>query len=167
MKKNNLLIIAFAFVLMISSCSNEKSDEVELKSSKALAQFNWLIGKWEEKTDTSLMAEYWNLESDSLMRGVAMYILKGDTNFFETITIEARNGEIYYTPIVAGQNVGESVPFKLTIAQDTSFVFEDPKHDFPQKVVYEFHLPDNLYAYIEGVDEGVFSRQEYFYKRVK
>ena len=72
------------------------------------------------------------------------------------------DGEIYYCPIVAGQNAGEAVFFKLVFAQDTSFVFENPKHDFPQKVVYEFHLPDNLYAYIEGMDEGVFSRQEYF-----
>ena len=113
------------------------------------------------------MAEYWHIESDSLMKGVAMYVLKGDTNFFENITIEARDGEIYYCPIVAGQNAGEAVFFKLVFAQDTSFVFENPKHDFPQKVVYEFHLPDNLYAYIEGMDEGVFSRQEYFYKKVK
>ena len=49
----------------------------------------------------------------------------------------------------------------------TEVLIQNPKHDFPQKVVYEFHLPDNLYAYIEGMDEGVFSRQEYFYKRVK
>jgi hypothetical protein len=96
-----------------------------------------------------------------------MYIVNNDTMFFERLSIETKDGEIYYVPIVNNQNDQMPVYFKLTAMQDSVFIFENPQHDFPQKVVYEFHKPDILNAFIEGTDEGAYSKQEFIYKKVK
>lgn len=164
---NFILAIIISQFLFSCGNSNEEKSLESTKLNNKLAAFNWLAGDWEDRTDSSLTAEYWNIESDTVIRGTGMYLVKKDTMFFERLSIELKDGEIYYVPIVNDQNNQLPVYFKLTAMQDTVFIFENPQHDFPQKIVYEFHQPDILFAYIEGSDEGVYSKQEFTYKRVK
>jgi hypothetical protein len=44
-------------------------------------------------------------------------------------------------------------------------VFENPKHDFPQKVGYQRDGADTLLAWIEGTDKGQTRRIEFPYRR--
>ena len=45
-------------------------------------------------------------------------------------------------------------------------VFENPQHDFPQKVGYQRTNPDTLLAWIEGSEKGQVRRIEFPYRRL-
>lgn len=47
-----------------------------------------------------------------------------------------------------------------------SIVFEDPAHDFPQRVGYRRVAADRMLAWIEGTVAGKTRRQEFPYRRV-
>jgi hypothetical protein len=49
---------------------------------------------------------------------------------------------------------------------DTTVVFENPQHDFPQRVGYERKGGDALLAWIEGTRNGQTRRVEFPYRRV-
>jgi len=49
------------------------------------------------------------------------------------------------------QNDGDEVIFKLTKHDDTSFVFENQEHDFPQRIIYINEGEDTMHARIEDM----------------
>ena len=44
-------------------------------------------------------------------------------------------------------------------------VFENPAHDFPQRIVYRFEAPATLRAQIEGVIDGKTRREDFHFVR--
>jgi hypothetical protein len=42
----------------------------------------------------------------------------------------------------------------LTAATTKEFIFENPKHDYPQKIVYKLINATNLVATISGIQQG-------------
>ena len=55
--------------------------------------------------------------------------------------------------------------FLSTDVSDSSVVFEDPEHDFPQRVGDRRVAPDPPVAWIEGVRGGKLRRIEFSYRR--
>jgi hypothetical protein len=49
---------------------------------------------------------------------------------------------------------------------ERSVVFENLRHDFPQRIGYERTAADRLLAWIEGPQDGQMKRIEYPYSRV-
>jgi hypothetical protein len=45
-------------------------------------------------------------------------------------------------------------------------VFENPQHDFPQKVGYQRGGPGSLLAWVEGTEKGQTRKIEFPYKRI-
>jgi hypothetical protein len=86
------------------------------------------------------------------MSGLSYEIRNNDTVSFETIRLELINDEIFYIPNVRNQNQGKQVRFKLISFDDTA-VFENKKHDFPQRIYYSIK-DDMLEAAIEGESNG-------------
>jgi hypothetical protein len=54
-----------------------------------------------------------------------------------------------------------------TTTSDGSVVFENAKHDFPQRVGYRRDGPDGLQAWIEGEVDGTSRRVEFAYRRAR
>jgi hypothetical protein len=74
--------------------------------------------------------------------------LKGtDTVFVEKLKIIVRENTIFYVADVPENK--EPVLFKATAITNTSVVFENPQHDFPKKIVYEWS-DQKLKATISG-----------------
>jgi hypothetical protein len=62
-------------------------------------------------------------------------MLKGtDTVFTEKLQLIIKDNSVFYVADVPGNN--GLVYFKLTTVTDTSFVCENPAHDFPKKIAY-------------------------------
>ena len=60
----------------------------------------------------------------------------------------------------SGQEVREEI-------DATSIVFENPTHDFPQRVGYRRVAADRMLAWIEGTESGKPRRQEFPLQRIE
>ena len=96
------------------------------------------------------------------MLGLNRVIRPGKRAFFEFLRIEERDGEIAY---VAQPGGGASTSFRLVSVEGTTAVFENPDHDFPQRIIYR--LDDGkLCARIEGTVDGEDSAQGWCWQAV-
>ena len=53
------------------------------------------------------------------------------------------------------------------IGSDSSVIFENLQHDFPQRIGYQRNGPDSLLAWIEGTEKGQVRRVEFPYRRTR
>lgn len=75
----------------------------------------------------------------------------GETQFFEFIQLVETDRGIVYRPWLNAKN---SVNFVLIESSPTQIVFENPAHDFPQRIVYEYDGKEVLTARIEKLDRS-------------
>lgn len=72
----------------------------------------------------------------------------------ESIVLKKEGDDIFYIPTVKGQNNDQPVKFKLTSSSANQLVFENPAHDFPQKISYTLETEGSLMAEISGIVNG-------------
>lgn len=113
------------------------------------------------------MTESWQLLNDSTFTGRSFFISNGDTLSSEKISLEKRNGKLYYLPIVADQNNGKAVVFTKTSLTDSTITFENPEHDFPQKIHYRLAKTDSLVAEVSAKVNGNQKLVTFRMKRIK
>lgn len=116
-----------------------------------LAGASWLLGRWEQKTLKGTIYESWKSNSDSSYFGKSYLLKEKDTVVLETVSLLQKDGALFYIPTVTNQNNSMPVSFKLTSSSDNKLVFENPIHDFPQKITYVLISSDSLLAEISGV----------------
>ncbi|OYU81892.1 MAG: hypothetical protein CFE23_03185 [Flavobacterium sp. BFFFF1] len=142
--KKAFLIIA---VISIYSCKKEnRYDKINNAS--------WVVGRWENASRAGLLVETWKKQDDSTYIGSSAFMVGNETKFFEKIKLEQHDTIVTYTATVKDQNNGEPVSFNLTSATKTQLVFENPGHDFPQKIIYNLVGNDSLIAEISGAENG-------------
>jgi hypothetical protein len=72
-------------------------------------------------------------------------------------------GELFYLPKVAENPY--PVPFKLVSSENNRLVFENPGHDFPQRIIYTLHAADSLTATTAGLVDGADRSIDFHFKR--
>ena len=122
----------------------------------------WLAGHW-IVDDERYVEEVWLAPRDGLMLGMSRTTGGSKTPFFEFVRIEKRGDGIYYV----AQPAGRSPPteFRLVSSSATELVFENPRHDFPQRVRYRREGADAIVASIEGNDAGTARVERWTYRR--
>ncbi len=154
-------LIGLFIISLLLSCGKNKNKFEKLK------QMNWLIGNWENKLPIGTLTENWKKENDSIFIGQSFFIKAKDTLHNENIELNQVGDDVYYIPTVIGQNNDEPVTFKLTTITTNQIVFENPKHDFPQKIVYSKITNDSIIATISGIQQGKASKESYPMKKIK
>lgn len=96
-------------------------------------RFDWLAGRWCSQTGNRLIEEYWLPAAGDVALGIGRTVKDGKTTSFEFMRIESRDGLINYVAILEGQ---PATAFKLTSSGPGWARFENPQHDFPQRVEY-------------------------------
>ena len=113
-----------------------------------------LAGEWKhEKKD---QFEIWEVEGNTL-KGYGYILKNGEQKITETLTLQHVNDQWVYTPTVPTQNEGRGIPFVLNTEIDSLLSFENPDHDFPQKVQYKVLDKDRLEVRVKGDDDSGFS----------
>jgi uncharacterized protein DUF6265 len=121
----------------------------------------WLAGCWEQRSARGTIEEQWMTPRGRSMLGVSRTI-RGDTlATHEFLMIREHGGTVAYHANPAGQAPAVFPAIRL---DDTSVVFEDPQHDFPQRIGYT-RRADSLLAWIEGTRNGQTRRIPYPYGR--
>jgi len=152
-----VVLICSVSILMFISCKNKSE-----KKFDKLEKLNWLIGNWENEMPEGVLTETWTKDNDSTFSGTTYFIMnKKDTVHSETIILKQVNDELVYRPTVKGQNNDEPVDFILSSESENSFSFENPKHDYPQKIVYKKVNETKLVATISGLQQGKQSSERY------
>ena len=128
---------------------------------------DWLLGSWENKSELGYLQENWTKINDSIYQGSTYFIKEKDTLHNEQITLEQKEGKVRYVPTVKGQNNDQPVVFLLTSQTAKQFVFENPNHDYPKKIIYNMINSDSLVAVISGVQEGKASSESFAIKKSK
>ena len=117
--------------------------------AKSSADLSWLSGYWLSCSDGREVAETWSVPRAGMLVGSTV-TLEGDQVSFEYARISSANGDLSY---FASPNGQAAVAFALKDAGDNRAVFENLKHDFPQRVIYERHGSE-LRGRIEGTQDG-------------
>lgn len=127
----------------------------------------WLLGTWSGGRPDRQLLETWVKQDDSTFLGRGSMIKGKDTVLQESVSLQQREGNLYYVPTVTNQNSGKPVRFTMTTINDRQLVFENPAHDFPQKITYTLINPDSLLAEISGTVQGELKKRQFPMKRVK
>ena len=107
----------------------------------------WLAGCWELRTATRVTTEMWMAPSGNVMLGASRTVSGGTTREFEFLRLSVRGDTLVYTAIPSGQ---QQTDFKSVGSGASPLVFENPAHDFPQRIIYRRSSADSLVARIEG-----------------
>lgn len=137
-------------------------DEQSKSDKPGLQQLAWLAGGWRAESKTGASSEeHWIAPKAGLMLGVNRSVRRGRASF-EFLRIQQTTEGITYYASPGGR---KPTPFKLTSAKNKTAVFENPKHDFPQKIVYRLEK-DTLHARIEGKIGGKPRAMSWKWKRM-
>jgi len=129
-----------------------------------VTQLAWLSGCWEQAAGPRLVEEQWTRPRGGLMLGAGRTVL-GDTLVeYEQTRIFERGGRLVYGANPSGQAPAEFESIELS---DSSVTFENPTHDFPQRVMYRRAGRDSLVARVEGQRRGTVRGVDCPYRRVE
>ena len=129
-------------------------------------QLTALNGAWKMVTPTETILEEWRQSPTGMMVGRSYRVKGTDTTLLESIVLKQDTKGIYYIPTTEDKNK-HTVTFTLNKRDQNRFVFENKKHDFPQRIIYNLISRDSIAARIEGTVKGKTQSQDFFYKRVK
>ncbi|WP_409417131.1 DUF6265 family protein [Flavobacterium sp. PS2] len=149
--------ITFILLLLaVVSCKNAETPEKE-----KIKTADWLIGKWENVSPQGTLTETWSKVNDSTFQGSSYFIKGKDTIHFESIKLQQKGENLTYNATVKGQNNDQAVAFELTTSTEKELVFENPKHDYPQKISYTKDANNTLTAEISGKLQGKLSSEKF------
>jgi hypothetical protein len=118
----------------------------------AVANLSWLAGCWASVGGEFGTGEVWTPPAGGTMLGLSRTVRDGRTVEFEFMQIrEIAPGQLAFVAHPSGQ---AEAAFPLVRSGPRELVFEDPAHDFPQRVIYRLLEPDRLHARIEGTVKG-------------
>lgn len=120
------------------------------------APIEWLAGCWAQQGREAGSVEHWMAPTGGAMLGMARTLKNGRVIEFEFMQIRADvDGALSFIAQPQGRPPTE---FKLLRqgkgGEDSEAVFENPVHDFPQRVIYRREAADRLVARIEGTMKG-------------
>ncbi len=134
-----------------------------LAAADDLARLSFFAGCWEAKAGGTSIQEQWTRPEGGTMLGLGRTIKDGKTVFSEFLRIEERKGRLVYIAHVGTQ---DATPFPLKSLTENEVVFENPSHDYPQRILYRKDGA-SLFARIEGSVKGKPRHEDYPYTRVR
>ena len=132
----------------------------------SLTELSPLGGCWEMNIPDKqlVITEQWMKPAGGLMIGSGRTVKSGKAIDYEFLRITEEPDGIYYVAKPTANK--EETRFKLIKANATELIFENPAHDFPQRVIYR-RSGDRLNARIEGTSNGKSRGVDFPYTRVK
>jgi hypothetical protein len=123
-----------------------------------IAELSWLAGSWNGESKGIQMEEHWTQPGGNSMVGMHRDVGTGRTLLFEFLRIEQRGDQIVYLSMPNGRSPATAFPLKEL--SGTRVVFENPAHDFPQRIIY-WKEGNDLRARIEGTMNGKAGSEEW------
>ncbi|MFT3725484.1 MAG: DUF6265 family protein [Hyphomonadaceae bacterium] len=129
-------------VLTVSACAAE---------ARPPANLSWLSGYWLSCDGGQQVTETWSAQREGVMVGSNLTSGGGKASW-EFFRIGPSGAGVSYFAMPSGQAPAE-FPLSTEKSTETKLVFENLKHDFPQRVIYA-REGAALTARIEGMMDG-------------
>lgn len=139
------LVLASAFTIALASVHASQPAEREV------AQLGWMAGCWTRALPDGVNEEQWMRPLGGSLLGMSRTVRGGRTSEFEFLRIAEVDGALAYVARPSGQ--AEAI-FRMTSLTEREVVFENPRHDFPQRIIYRRNGDAALTARIEGTMNG-------------
>lgn len=124
-------------------------------------ELQWLAGAWvgtRGSAGTTTIEERWSPPRGGAMLAVSRTVARERMSAFEFLRIVERDGGLVYFAQPGGRTATE---FVLTELDGQRAVFENPRHDSPQRIVYELSSDGKLSASIGFAKGGKPQRFEF------
>jgi hypothetical protein len=113
-----------------------------------VADLAFMSGCWRGQTRSgTTIEEFYTTPSSNLLVGTTRYIRDGRSVDFEFTRIDQTDSGAVITPHPKGVR---SVSFAPKVVETNRVIWENPTHDFPQRIIYTRVATDTLVARIEG-----------------
>ena len=125
----------------------------------------WLAGCWAGERGERRFEEQWMAPRGGLMLGMSRTVKAGNNELvdFEQLQIREEQGVLVFTARPSRQ---PQASFRVTAADADGVLFENPTHDFPQRISYRRQPDGSLLARIEGELRGEKRAVEFPMRRV-
>ena len=116
--------------------------------SAQFSDLNFLEGTW-KVTDKPVYEEWVKVDRKNF-KGQAYKLKGGVKEAAESLAITKDGRRITYFATVLNQNAAKTIPFKLNRLDERTFSFENLKHDFPKKIIYQRISDTELRVRVQG-----------------
>jgi hypothetical protein len=123
----------------------------------------WLAGCWRGESAEPGSGEQWMPAAGGTMLGMSRTVTRGATEFEFMELRYLPDGKLVFIAHPAGR---QTTVFPLLRISDSEAVFENPEHDFPQRIAYAREGGSKLRARIDGVGNGALRVVEFLMTRV-
>lgn len=130
---------------------------------RGIERVAWLQGCWETSTGERTIEEHWMAPRGTNMVGMSRTVRGNTLVSYEFLLLREAGDRLEYESHPSGQR---SATFLSTMVSDVMVLFENPQHDFPQRIGYRREGGSSLVAWIEGTNKGQARRIEFPYRRV-
>lgn len=149
-------MIATALALVLATTPPPPAAEID--------RLAFIAGCWTlTRPNGTKIEEQWLAPAGGAMLGVSRSVRDGKLREYEFVRIlPAADGKLQFVAIPSGQ--AESA-FPVKEIGDNTVTFENPQHDFPQRILYRLVDKDTLVARIEGSIDGKARSADFPYTR--
>lgn len=151
-----LAVVLAALFFNVASAQETKQNVTAL---------GWISGCWETGSAGSTTTERWAKPTDNLMIGTSQSVRGTKTVAFEFLRIINDGKGLTYVAQPSGAK--EPTAFRAIKITANEVIFDNPAHDFPQRIIYRLDKADSLFARIEGKNGEKEMSMDFPMKRVK
>jgi hypothetical protein len=126
-------------------------------------KLGWMQGCWAMVNQERAIEEQWMAPRGKTMVGTSRTVQGANLVGYEFMLIREQGDKIAFEVRPSGK---APVMFTASAITDSSVVFENSQHEFPQKIGYRRDGDSTLYAWIEGTSSGEVRRFVFPYRQV-
>ncbi|MGE3277718.1 MAG: DUF6265 family protein [Vicinamibacterales bacterium] len=112
----------------------------------------FMAGCWRLERGGRVIEEQWMAPAGGTLLGMSRTVEDGRTLEFEHLRIVTTPDGLQYVARPSGQAEAAFTAVRVSAAEA---VFENPTHDFPQRIAYTQPAEGQLHARVEGLGRGV------------
>lgn len=158
MHSSNRFFCPFAALLVASGLS-----QAARAGEPSLEQLNWLPGCWRTLNADAGSGEMWMTAAGGTLLGLSRTIKGDQAVSYEFMRISyLPDGKLAFFAQPSGKPSATFPAIKVTAAE---VEFENPEHEFPQRIIYRLEGPSQLNAAIEGTRGGAVRSVHYAMER--
>jgi hypothetical protein len=162
--RGQTFVLAAAAVMGASiGTSTASLGDFERQTPADVQRLAWLGGCWQQRSGARVVEEHWMAPRGGVMLGMSRTARNDTVIEYEQLRIFQRGSRVVYAAAPSGQAAAE---FETSAIGDTLVVFENPAHDFPQRIIYRRRGADSVVARIEGLRGGVVRGVDFGYRKV-
>lgn len=158
--RRSLLVVPVVAIVIFVVDTHATSGQ----QSTGIARVGWMQGCWETSSPQRTIDEQWMSPRGGSMLGMSRTVRDGRLVEHELMILSERGDQLAYEAHPSGQNPATFLSSRI---EPSLVVFENPAHDFPQRIGYERKTADSLTAWVEGPQNGRTRRIEFAYQRAQ